>query len=118
MNEHGNLLSILENRIPIMRRGYKQEMLDESLRKKIIIAMDMGSGKTHTAVLHLKHDILCEQQCNVIKDATLVSVGLISGAPTPRPVEGCFTLEKHPVHLIESWFRLQVLLDALRCGYI
>ena len=35
-------------------RGYQQEMLEESLRRNIIIAMDTGSGKTHIAVLRLK----------------------------------------------------------------
>jgi len=35
-------------------RGYQQEMLEESLRNNIIIAMDTGSGKTHIAVLRLK----------------------------------------------------------------
>jgi ERCC4-related helicase len=35
-------------------RGYQQEMLEESLRGNIIIALDTGSGKTHIAVLRMK----------------------------------------------------------------
>ena len=35
-------------------RGYQQEMLDESLRRNIVIALDTGAGKTHIAVLRLK----------------------------------------------------------------
>jgi endoribonuclease Dicer len=35
-------------------RGYQQEMLEESLRSNIIIALDTGSGKTHIAVLRMK----------------------------------------------------------------
>lgn len=35
-------------------RGYQQEMLEESLKKNIIIALDTGSGKTHIAVLRMK----------------------------------------------------------------
>lgn len=35
-------------------RGYQQEMLEESLRCNIIIALDTGSGKTHIAVLRMK----------------------------------------------------------------
>lgn len=38
-------------------RSYQQEMLDESLRKNIIIALDTGSGKTHIAVLRLEIEI-------------------------------------------------------------
>ena len=38
-------------------RGYQQEMLEESLRNNIIIALDTGSGKTHIAVLRLKHEM-------------------------------------------------------------
>lgn len=40
----------------IETRGYQQEMLEESLRRNIIIAMDTGSGKTHIAVLRIKHE--------------------------------------------------------------
>lgn len=35
-------------------RAYQQELLDESLRHNIIIALDTGSGKTHIAVLRMK----------------------------------------------------------------
>ena len=38
-------------------RGYQQEMLEESLHKNIIIALDTGSGKTHIAVLRLKYEM-------------------------------------------------------------
>jgi hypothetical protein len=41
-------------------RGYQQEMLEESLVKNIVIALDTGSGKTHIAVLRMKHE--CEHQ--------------------------------------------------------
>jgi len=35
-------------------RGYQQEMLEQSLKCNIIIALDTGSGKTHIAVLRMK----------------------------------------------------------------
>lgn len=35
-------------------RGYQQEMLEESLRRNLIIALDTGSGKTHIAILRIK----------------------------------------------------------------
>jgi len=38
-------------------RGYQQEMLEESLRSNIIIALDTGSGKTHIAVLRMKIEV-------------------------------------------------------------
>jgi len=41
----------------LVTRGYQQEMLNESLHRNIIIALDTGSGKTHIAVLRLKHEM-------------------------------------------------------------
>ena len=41
----------------IVTRGYQQELLQESLRKNIIIALDTGSGKTHIAMLRIKHEL-------------------------------------------------------------
>lgn len=38
-------------------RGYQQELLEESLRSNIIIALDTGSGKTYIAVLRIKHEV-------------------------------------------------------------
>jgi len=38
-------------------RGYQQEMLDASLKQNIIIALDTGSGKTHIAILRMKHEL-------------------------------------------------------------
>lgn len=38
-------------------RGYQQEMLEQSIARNIIIAMDTGSGKTHIAVLRIKHEV-------------------------------------------------------------
>jgi endoribonuclease Dicer len=46
-------------------RGYQQELLQESLRRNIIIALDTGSGKTHIAMLRMKHEV--EQQSNKVR---------------------------------------------------
>ena len=43
-------------------RGYQQEMLDESLRRNVVIALDTGSGKTHIAVLRMKVEMEREQK--------------------------------------------------------
>ncbi|KAH7881254.1 uncharacterized protein C8R40DRAFT_1164658 [Lentinula edodes] len=131
---------MVENDLPsaqhdsIETRGYQQEMLEESLRRNIIIAMDTGSGKTHIAVLRIKHEAeretrklswflaptvaLCEQQCNVIKSALHVSVGQITGALAPDQWKDASlwkaVLNTHQVMVSTP----QILLDALRHGYI
>jgi superfamily II DNA or RNA helicase len=38
-------------------REYQLEMLEESLRRNIVIAIDTGAGKTHIAILRMKHEI-------------------------------------------------------------
>ncbi|KAL1966075.1 hypothetical protein VTN77DRAFT_4823 [Rasamsonia byssochlamydoides] len=38
-------------------RGYQQEMLAESLRQNIIVAMDTGSGKTQIAILRIQEEL-------------------------------------------------------------
>ncbi|KAF9067218.1 hypothetical protein BDP27DRAFT_1329174 [Rhodocollybia butyracea] len=118
----------------IETRSYQQEMLEESLRRNIIIAMDTGSGKTHVAVLRLKHEseresrklswflaptvALCNQQYEIIKAALPVSVGLISGKLAPDQWKDAqlwkSVLSTHAVMVSTP----QVLLDALRHGYI
>lgn len=47
--------AIVEPNLP-KSRGYQQEMLEESLKRNIVIALDTGSGKTHIAILRLKHE--------------------------------------------------------------
>lgn len=51
-------------------RGYQQEMLEESLQKNIIIALDTGSGKTHIAVLRLKYEM--EREPTKVRTTALV----------------------------------------------
>lgn len=41
----------------IETRSYQLEMLEESLRRNIIIALDTGAGKTHIAILRMKHEM-------------------------------------------------------------
>lgn len=38
-------------------RSYQQEMLQLSLEKNIIVAMDTGSGKTHIAVARIRAEL-------------------------------------------------------------
>ncbi|KAK7033164.1 hypothetical protein R3P38DRAFT_2520860 [Favolaschia claudopus] len=118
----------------ITTRGYQQEMLEESLQRNIIIAMDTGSGKTHIAVLRMKIETereptkicwfmaptrqLCEQQKAVIKKAIGVEVGLISGALEPEQ-----WTDKALWRKVLDTYRIvvstpQVLLDALHHAYV
>ncbi|KAI0789681.1 hypothetical protein C8Q75DRAFT_764525 [Abortiporus biennis] len=115
-------------------RAYQQELLDESLRRNLIIALDTGSGKTHIAVLRLKHEAernpqkvswflaptvaLIEQQHNVIQSAVPVSVGLITGSSEPDQWKDSKLwrklLEKNKIMVTTP----QILLDALHHGYV
>ncbi|GAB7360413.1 hypothetical protein MBLNU230_g8369t1 [Neophaeotheca triangularis] len=38
-------------------RSYQQEMLEESLKHNVIVAMDTGSGKTHVAVARMRAEL-------------------------------------------------------------
>lgn len=54
----------LASPLPVTR-GYQQEMLEESLKKNLIIALDTGSGKTHIAILRMK--IEAERETKKVK---------------------------------------------------
>ncbi|KAF8878584.1 hypothetical protein CPB84DRAFT_1794024 [Gymnopilus junonius] len=101
-------------------RGYQQEMLDESLQKNIIIAMDTGSGKTLIAIswFFAPTVALCEQQKSVIETYLPVSVGLVSGSNEPDQWKDAALWERvlrtHRIMVSTP----QVFLDALRHGYI
>ncbi|OCB90323.1 hypothetical protein A7U60_g2499 [Sanghuangporus baumii] len=115
-------------------RSYQQEMLDASLKRNVVIALDTGSGKTHIAVLRMKIECerepikrswfiaptvgLCEQQREVISSCLPVPVGLISGALQPDQ----WTDEKLWSQVLSTHRIIvstpQVLLDALRHGYV
>ncbi|KAF7336662.1 hypothetical protein MVEN_02101000 [Mycena venus] len=118
----------------VATRGYQQEMLDESLQKNIIIAMETGSGKTHIAVLRMKLEAerepskiswfmaptraLCDQQKAVIQAAIGVPVGLISGNNHPDQWTDTTLWQS-----ILKTYRImvstpQVLLDALHHAHI
>ncbi|KAI9509470.1 P-loop containing nucleoside triphosphate hydrolase protein [Russula earlei] len=115
-------------------RGYQQEMLNESMRRNIIVALETGAGKTHIAVLRMKRETenesrkvswflaptvaLAWQQQAVIAEHLPVVVGFVSGANEPDQWTDT-----------ELWRRLlnthrvivstpNVLLNALRHGYI
>lgn len=83
-------------------RGYQQEMLDQSLRRNIVVALDTGAGKTHIAVLRMKHEIERESPkvCATVLSfhparhnfsptrRELSSIPPYSYAPIPHPYTG------------------------------
>ncbi|KAG8673566.1 Dicer-like protein 2 [Fusarium poae] len=78
-------------------RGYQREMLERSLERNVIVAMDTGSGKTQVAVMRIQHELdtcapdkivwflgktvsLCEQQHGVLqRQMPSVSMRLLTG---------------------------------------
>ncbi|KAM0336378.1 hypothetical protein ACHAPQ_004233 [Fusarium lateritium] len=78
-------------------RAYQREMLEQSLKRNVIVAMDTGSGKTQVAVLRIQAELercspdkivwflgktvsLCEQQYNVInRQMPSVPMRLLTG---------------------------------------
>ncbi|KAI0074129.1 P-loop containing nucleoside triphosphate hydrolase protein [Panus rudis PR-1116 ss-1] len=115
-------------------RSYQQELLDESMHRNIVIALDTGSGKTHIAVLRIKLEMernthklcwflaptvaLVEQQHSVISTATPVSVGMVSGSSEPDQWKDATLwrklLDTHRIMVTTP----QILLDALSHGFV
>ncbi|OBZ68881.1 Dicer-like protein 2 [Grifola frondosa] len=81
-------------------RAYQQELLEESLRRNLVIALDTGSGKTHIAVLRMK----LEAERNSNKNT-----GQWKNVALWRSI-----LETHRIMVTTP----QILLDALHHGYI
>ncbi|KAJ2930465.1 hypothetical protein H1R20_g6628, partial [Candolleomyces eurysporus] len=109
-------------------------MLEMSLASNIIIALNTGSGKTHIAILRIKHELerekfklcwyvaptvaLCIQQHSVLSTFLPVFVGIISGSHHPDQWKNRdlwkAVVDSHRVIVSTP----QVLFDSLRHGYI
>ena len=51
-------LAGLKDGVPVVKaRPYQKEMVEESLSRNIIVAMDTGSGKTHIAVMRMLYEL-------------------------------------------------------------
>lgn len=57
-------------------RNYQLELLEESLRRNIIIALDTGSGKTHIAVLRIKTEVLERETRKVVVFPWKILIGV------------------------------------------
>jgi hypothetical protein len=67
-------------------RSYQLELLEESLRRNIIIALDTGSGKTHIAVLRIKAEVLERETRKVITFPWKILVGVTEAHCCGYPV--------------------------------
>ncbi|KAL2680573.1 hypothetical protein Neosp_008175 [[Neocosmospora] mangrovei] len=119
----------------INSRAYQREMLEQSLERNVIVAMDTGSGKTQVAVLRIQAELeksspdkiiwflgktvsLCEQQFKVIqRQNPSVSMKILTGqlnidawSPEvwPKILNG--------TRIIVSTF--EILHDALTHGFV
>jgi len=55
MEDHGSAADIEHQRVRL--RSYQQEMLDASMKRNVIVAMDTGSGKTHVAIARIQAEL-------------------------------------------------------------
>jgi ERCC4-related helicase len=120
----------------IKPRAYQLEMLEESLKRNIIIAADTGSGKTHIAILRITHELermpahkfiwflaptvaLCTQQFEVLQ--TQIPAVLMKLLKGEDGVDRWTSKEEwdavlRNVKVVVSTF--QILLDALSHGFV
>lgn len=128
---------VIQDGPPVIKpRPYQKEMLEDSLRKNIIVAMDTGSGKTHIAVMRMQHELeriplhqiiwflaptvaLCEQQHNYISSQIAqVHCKVLSGADNVdswgEKEQWDATLKN--VRIVVSTY--QILLNALNNGFV
>ncbi|PGH14756.1 hypothetical protein AJ80_05800 [Polytolypa hystricis UAMH7299] len=131
-NENG--AGVLE---PMLKpRAYQEEMLAESLRQNIIIAMDTGSGKTQIAILRIREELarcpkhklvwftvptvaLAQQQYDVIsKQLPAFQTRMLSGADDLDhwSTQKIWDDILHNIRIVVS--TPQVLLDALEHGFV
>ncbi|KAL2759412.1 hypothetical protein ACRALDRAFT_1074287 [Sodiomyces alcalophilus JCM 7366] len=117
-------------------RAYQLEMLAESLKQNIIVAMDTGSGKTQVAVMRIREELetgdpnkiiwflartvaLCSQQHNVIKSQLPVAqTRLLLGVDN---IDAWSDQETWDTILLNTRIVVstpQILHDALTHGFI
>ncbi|RDW82110.1 p-loop containing nucleoside triphosphate hydrolase-27 [Coleophoma cylindrospora] len=124
------------SRFVIKPRAYQSEMVEESLQRNIIVAMDTGSGKTHVAVMRVLAELdrmpshqfiwflaptisLCNQQYEYFqKHITSIPIKLLSGNDgIDRWTEQSHwdTVLRNVKLLVTTY---QVLLDALAHAFV
>ena len=117
-------------------RSYQLEMLEESMKQNIIVAMDTGSGKTHIAVMRIQRELL---RCRPDQLAWFIAPKVVLCEQQHRALLPHLSSYQHRLLLgkdgVDYWKdqRLwdsvltdvrvvvstpQVLLDALSHGYV
>lgn len=116
-------------------RAYQLEMLQQSLKRNVIVVMDTGSGKTQVAVLRIKAELeksspdkiiwflaptvsLCEQQCEVIRlQNPSVAIEVLTGNDSVESwsLQTWQDILSRTRVLVTTF---QVLLDALTHGFV
>ncbi|OTB05309.1 hypothetical protein M426DRAFT_319858 [Hypoxylon sp. CI-4A] len=122
--------------IVIHAREYQLEMLEESLKRNIIVAMETGTGKTQVAVLRIQAQLeksspekliwflaptvaLCEQQARVLKQQIpAVQAKFLTGSDGVDTWTDIRTWDDYlkNVHIVVSTY--QVLLDAISHAFV
>ncbi|KAF4625953.1 hypothetical protein G7Y89_g12212 [Cudoniella acicularis] len=121
--------------IKIKPRLYQGEMMEESLKRNIIVAMDTGSGKTQVAVMRIQHELerlppgqfiwfmaptvsLCEQQCAYISSQIPSQIKFLSGADNVDrwTEQSLWDAVLKDVKVVVSTY--QILLDALTHAFV
>ncbi|KAE9375393.1 P-loop containing nucleoside triphosphate hydrolase protein [Stipitochalara longipes BDJ] len=138
LSDESSLASLtLDDGTPSIKpRPYQFEMVQESLSKNIIIAMDTGSGKTHCAVMRMQYELerilpdqliwflaptvsLCSQQYEYIESQiSAVQIKFLSGTDgVDRWTEQSLwdSILKN-VKIVVSTY--QILLDALTHAFV
>ncbi|EER25487.1 Type III restriction enzyme, res subunit family protein [Coccidioides posadasii C735 delta SOWgp] len=121
---------------PRRARGYQLEMLSESLRQNIIVAMDTGSGKTEIAILRIQRELercpahkfvwfmaptvaLVEQQHSAIsKQLPAFQTRLLTGAANVSHWSTKKIWDDILLNIRIVISTPQVLLDALSNGFV
>lgn len=120
----------------IHAREYQLEMLEESLKRNIIVTMETGTGKTQVAVLRIQAELeksspdkiiwflaptvaLCEQQAKVLRSQIpSVQIKFLSGADGIDTWTDTRTWDDYlrGAHIVVSTH--QVLLDAISHAFV
>ncbi|KAK6434106.1 Dicer-like protein 2 [Oleoguttula sp. CCFEE 5521] len=127
--------------VAVKLRSYQHEMLEKSLQRNVIVAMDTGSGKTHVAISRIRAELerqnerlisdaqqvwfiapsraLCEQQARVVsQELPAYHVKLLTGADdvekwTTTAIWDAFLTGVHVVVSTPA-----ILADALTHGFV
>ncbi|KAI9707868.1 MAG: hypothetical protein M1820_004474 [Bogoriella megaspora] len=115
-------------------RSYQDEMLAESLKGNVIVAMDTGSGKTHVAIARIALELerstklvwflcpsvpLCQQQCKQLqKHLPAAQCRTLTGADQTDlwAHQSLWDKVLHNINVVVSTH--MVLLDALTHGFV